>query len=156
MNQKKLYRSRADRVIFGVCGGLGKYFDIDPVIFRILFVLLAFIDGVGILAYIIMAIVIPAEDKSGSDGGRKDEVDEFADKVEKRAEDLAGEIKKSAVYPSGNSKNALGIIIILAGLFLLAREFFPLEWVGRGIIFPLAVILLGFYIISKANKNERQ
>jgi len=59
---KKLYRSRTDRMIWGVCGGLAKYFDIDPVIVRVIAVASIFVTGLGILAYIIMAIVVPLED----------------------------------------------------------------------------------------------
>lgn len=58
---KRLYRARHDRMIGGVCGGLGKYFDIDPTIVRLLFVLFAFAGGPGILAYLIMLIVVPEE-----------------------------------------------------------------------------------------------
>jgi len=59
---KKLYRSRTDRMIWGVCGGLAKYFDMDPVIVRVIAVVSIFVTGLGILAYIIMAIVVPLED----------------------------------------------------------------------------------------------
>ncbi len=58
---KKLYRSRDDRKIWGVCGGLAKYFNIDPVIIRVLAVVSIFISGLGIVAYIIMAIIVPLE-----------------------------------------------------------------------------------------------
>ena len=59
--QKKLYRSRDERIIWGICGGLGKYFDVDPTIIRILWVLTLFFAGWGILAYIILRFVIPLE-----------------------------------------------------------------------------------------------
>jgi len=59
---RKIYRSRTDRIIFGVCGGLGEYFEVDPVIFRLLFVLFAFMAS-GILIYLISAIIIPLEPK---------------------------------------------------------------------------------------------
>ncbi|MPN13684.1 hypothetical protein SDC9_161007 [bioreactor metagenome] len=59
--KKRLTRSKTDRMIFGVCSGLGEYFGIDPTIVRLIFVLLAF-EGIGILLYIIMAIVMPQED----------------------------------------------------------------------------------------------
>jgi len=49
-------------MIWGVCGGLAKYFDIDPVIVRVIAVASIFVTGLGILAYIIMAIVVPLED----------------------------------------------------------------------------------------------
>ena len=58
---KKLYRSRIDRMIGGVSAGLAKYFDIDPTIVRVLFVVSIFLGGGGILAYIILWIVVPEE-----------------------------------------------------------------------------------------------
>ena len=60
-NYKKLHRSKKNRVIAGVCGGLGEYFGIDPVIIRLLWLLFLFAMGTGILAYIIAWIVIPEE-----------------------------------------------------------------------------------------------
>ena len=56
---KQLYRSRTNRVIFGVCGGLGEYFNFDPVIMRVVFVLLCFGGGAGILIYYTLAILRP-------------------------------------------------------------------------------------------------
>jgi phage shock protein C len=66
--EKRLYRSSKDRVLWGICGGLGKYFNIDPVIVRVIFVISIFFGGLGIIAYIVMAIVVPNEDsKAGKD-----------------------------------------------------------------------------------------
>ena len=61
MEPKKLYRSREDKVIAGVCGGLGRYFNIDPVLFRIIFVVLFIGACTGLLLYLVMWIVIPME-----------------------------------------------------------------------------------------------
>jgi phage shock protein C len=58
---KRIYRSRKDRKIAGVCGGLAQYFGIDPVIPRIALLVLLLGAGVGLLAYIICWIVIPLE-----------------------------------------------------------------------------------------------
>jgi phage shock protein C len=60
-NTKKLYRSRVDRKIGGVCGGLGEYFGIDPTLVRLLFVLGLLFVGGTLLAYLILLIVIPEE-----------------------------------------------------------------------------------------------
>ncbi len=57
----RLYRSRDERVVFGVCGGIADSMDIDPSLVRIVFVLLALAGGFGLLLYIIMAIVVPEE-----------------------------------------------------------------------------------------------
>jgi len=58
---KKLYRSRSDRRIAGVCGGLAAYFNIDPTLIRLLFVLGLIFVGGTLLAYIILMILIPEE-----------------------------------------------------------------------------------------------
>ncbi|WP_407355697.1 PspC domain-containing protein [Methanolobus sp. WCC5] len=58
---KRLRRSRSDRMIAGVCGGLGKYLDVDPVIIRLLWAVAIFIYGTGLLAYIIAWVIIPEE-----------------------------------------------------------------------------------------------
>lgn len=57
---KKLYRSRNNRMIFGVCGGIGEYFDVDPTLVRLVWLLFTF-WGPGILAYLIAWIIIPEE-----------------------------------------------------------------------------------------------
>jgi phage shock protein PspC (stress-responsive transcriptional regulator) len=59
--KKKLYRSRTDSMIAGVCGGLGEYFDIDATLIRLLFVVAAILGGHGVLAYLICLILIPLE-----------------------------------------------------------------------------------------------
>jgi len=59
--RKRLYRSRTDKKIAGVCGGIAAYFGIDPVIPRVIWVVLALGAGVGLLAYLIGWLVIPME-----------------------------------------------------------------------------------------------
>lgn len=61
MTIKKLYRSRNGRAIAGVCAGLGKYLQIDPVIIRLGFLFLALAGGPGVIIYLIMCVVIPEE-----------------------------------------------------------------------------------------------
>ena len=57
--EKKLYKSNQNKMICGVCGGIGEYFDIDPTLVRLAWVVLGFCGGVGIWAYIISAVIIP-------------------------------------------------------------------------------------------------
>ena len=58
--QRRLYRIKKEKMLAGVSAGLAEYFDIDPVLFRIAFVLLAFQGGIGVIAYIVLWIVVPA------------------------------------------------------------------------------------------------
>ena len=62
---KRLYRSRSDKVIGGVCGGMAKYFGIDQVWMRLIAVVLVFVDGIGVLAYIVAWIIVPYEPIKG-------------------------------------------------------------------------------------------
>ena len=59
--KKKLYRSRNDKKLAGVCAGFAQYFGIDPTLVRLLFVFFVLWAGTGLLAYIICALVIPEE-----------------------------------------------------------------------------------------------
>ena len=62
---KRLYRSLTDRKIAGVCGGLGEYSHCDPVILRIIFVVLFFMGGFGLLTYLVMWFVVPPRSTTG-------------------------------------------------------------------------------------------
>jgi phage shock protein C len=65
MESKRLYKSRSNRMICGVCGGVAEYLKLDPTIIRLLFALFCFLGGSGILVYIIAAIIIPEEPIDG-------------------------------------------------------------------------------------------
>lgn len=58
---RRLYRSRTERMIAGICGGLAAYFEIDPTWMRLIFVLLFFVFGSALFAYLILWIIIPLE-----------------------------------------------------------------------------------------------
>ncbi len=58
---RKLYRSQTNRMVAGVCGGLAQYFNVDPTLIRVLFVLLAVLGGSGLLLYIAMWIIVPKQ-----------------------------------------------------------------------------------------------
>jgi phage shock protein C len=58
---RRLYRSRTNRWLAGVCGGLGQYFGLDPTVIRVLFALLALVVGGGFLLYLLLWIIIPLE-----------------------------------------------------------------------------------------------
>ena len=65
--KKRLYRSKTDRKLAGVCGGVAEYFNIDPTIVRVIWAILAFFYGTSILLYLIMAFVVPEKPDGQSD-----------------------------------------------------------------------------------------
>ncbi len=61
MNENRLVRSRDNKMLFGVCGGVAEYLNVDPVIIRLLAVLLTLWNGVGLLIYFVLALVMPQD-----------------------------------------------------------------------------------------------
>ena len=64
---RRLYRSQTEKMIGGVCGGLGEVLDVDPTIVRVVFVLLGLLGGHGILLYIILWLIMPRQDQVESE-----------------------------------------------------------------------------------------
>lgn len=130
---KRLYRSPTNKIIAGVCGGLGEYFAVDPVFVRVFAVLLAIIPhGFGLVAYIVAWIIIPKRD----------------DLV---VEDSPPE--KERPMSTWNSYLP-GIILIGIGLLLLAREFwFWFDWED---FWPVLLIAGGLYLILRRTGKKQQ
>jgi phage shock protein PspC (stress-responsive transcriptional regulator) len=62
-NKKKLTKVNENKIIFGVASGLGKYFEIDPILFRLGFIILTFAGGGGVLIYLLFALLMPASEE---------------------------------------------------------------------------------------------
>jgi phage shock protein C len=70
--EKRLYRSRNDRVVAGVCAGLGHYFNLDPVLIRVIAVVLGFMSfGTVLLLYLVLALIIPLEPETSLTTGEE-------------------------------------------------------------------------------------
>jgi phage shock protein C len=122
-----LRRSRDDRVIGGVCGGLGRYLGVDPVLMRIAFVILAFAGGGGILIYVLAWVLIP---------------------VERPGEDLG------AGRPEGadSTRLVVGGALIAVGTILLLNLSLPR--LGK-FFWPLALIVVGVAVVIQAASSRR-
>ena len=59
--KKRLYKSSTDKEVCGVCGGIANYFDVDPTVIRLIWVIFTLVGGSGLIAYIIAAIIMPDE-----------------------------------------------------------------------------------------------
>ncbi len=68
METKRMRRSSTDKMIAGVCGGLGAYFNIDSTLIRLVFILLLFAQGVGAILYLVLLIVLPSDEEMGKSG----------------------------------------------------------------------------------------
>ena len=88
---RKLYRSRNDRIISGVCGGLGEFFGIDPTLIRIIFILLLIFGGSGLIIYLVMLLIVPEEPLAEVSQAAKVEVVEPEQPAEDEGESEASE-----------------------------------------------------------------
>jgi phage shock protein C len=130
----RLYRSRDDRMLFGVAGGLARYLGLDPAIVRLVWVLLFFAAGTGILLYLIAAIVIPEE----------------------RAGSASASAATRPVLPvvRGDSSGAivLGLILVAIGGWFLVQRLVP-ELDGR-LLWPFVLIGLGALLVGGALRRR--
>ncbi len=147
-SHSKLFRSNSDKVIGGVCGGLGQYFDIDSTLIRIIFVLLAVFGGGGILAYFILWIIVPANGSilDNPEDVIKENAKEFKEKVSSFTKDFRNSKNND------NSKSVFAALIIIFGVILLLKNFGYLTFFDFGRLWPIFVIFLGFIILNKNKK----
>ncbi len=118
---RKLYRSKKDKIIGGVCGGIGEYFNIDPVLVRILWLFFTFLGGAGILAYIIAWVVIPYQEEKKAASKEESETEE---------EDKGG-------FWGGITLIIIGFILLLFTLKIFWIKLLPLILIVIGVIFIL-------------------
>lgn len=141
---RRIYRSDTERVIGGVCGGIGEYFNVDPTWVRVLFVLSIFAKGLGLLAYLIAWIVIPRRrETAGSEPVQGDS---------------SGAEAVSAVSGAGTAKRGSGflpgvILVALGGIFLMDRAFY---WFDFDYVWPLVIIGIGAALIYRSAGNHRE
>jgi len=155
--QKKLYRSRKDYMIAGVCGGIAEYFDVDSTLVRLLAVLIVFLGGAGVVAYIIAWIIIPKNPEQVSDENFE-KSGKLKEKIKKGTENVIKEVKEyfeseEPYHKSEKNRRILGgIIIIVIGLIFLLNNFFP--WTGWSKLWPLILIVVGITIMIQAFKKK--
>ncbi|HZK10856.1 MAG TPA: PspC domain-containing protein [Atribacterota bacterium] len=157
MMSKKLYRSKKDYMIAGVCGGIAEYFEIDPTLVRLLAVLVVLLGGAGVVAYIIAWIVIPKNPDQISDEAFE-ERENMKEKVKKGAKDLIEEVKghfesEEPYHKSEKNRRIFGgIIVIVIGIIFLLNGFLP--WIGWGRLWPVILIAVGIAIMAKAFRKK--
>lgn len=123
--RRRLVRSRRDRMVGGVCGGVARYLDVDPVLLRIAAVALALSGGAGVLAYIVAWVVIPEADEDEPE----------------RAGPVAG---RHAVAV------AVGAALVGVGVLLLLRQWLP--GFGAELFWPLVVVAVGAIVLISAKR----
>lgn len=141
---RRLYRIPEGRMLGGVCTGLGIYFDIDPVLARIAFVVLAFMHGVGVLAYLALWIIVPRRPLPFPGAN-----DPMAVPV-----DPAPEVAEAADKPKGRRGQVAGLILISLGVLFLLDNFIPAFDMDE--LWPLLLIAVGAALLWRPGRRASQ
>ncbi len=138
MSAEKLTRSESDRVISGVCGGLSTYIGLDSVIVRLLFLILSFASGIGLVIYAILWIIMPLEN--------------IEDSIR-----LEGDPElpvKSPKELQANQMRTVGVVLMMLGGFFLLQQIGFFTWISAGIFWPALLISFGAYLLFTRKRNE--
>jgi phage shock protein C len=165
VNPRRLYRSRNERVIAGVAGGMAEYLDVDPTVIRILWILATFLGGITILLYPIMVFIVPlapagtwvpAPGASGTpaEGGVGGESGQPAQPGPDGAP--AGYIWTAPMpgvvrgeHRGPGAAVYLGVLLVVFGLFALADSVIP-GWFGHASAGPAVIVALGAMLLVGA------
>jgi phage shock protein C len=159
----RLYRSRDDRLLAGVAGGLAEHWDADPSLVRLAWALLViFTGGIALLVYIVMAIVVPEGETTpvspmASGPGAPPVPDWQAEQSARRA--AAREARRAARGDGGSRGGRTGALIIggflvLLGAWFLLDELVP--WLDSDLLWPAALVFLGTAILVAAFRGRSE
>lgn len=144
-------------MIAGVAGGLANYFEIDPAILRLIFIITTFISGIGLLAYIVLWIVVPYEDTAYAKTFTVEPDGTTVETGTGTAE--TGDVKNAGTeVPNASGKNEkrkdsrmLGVVLIALGVIFLAENFLP--FFSFWDYWPVLLIGIGSWLLLKSSKN---
>jgi phage shock protein C len=136
----RLYRSRDDKILGGVCGGLARYLGVSAVLIRILFVLLALANGLGILIYLALWVLIPVGESTRS-------MAEAANPFEVSSEDRAS-------HEATNRAMVGGAVLVAVGLLLLLKNLGVLVWFRWDMVAPLMLVVVGAIVVLNALRED--
>lgn len=142
---KKLYRLPDQGMITGVAAGMADYFTMDVTLMRLIFVIVAFVTGgTAILAYIVLALVMPVPEST------KVKTKSVAEGIKHNAEELVVEMNQSG--RTNNLRNLFGLGLIVLGLWLLLQQFVPWLVFRWDFFWPAVLVLIGVVLLSRSKE----
>ncbi len=142
MNPQKLWRKKDDKVIAGICSGLGQYFYSDPILFRFAFLALLFAGGSSIFIYIILWIVLPSEPIA-----TKSETI-YTETI--NASDAGNQINE--IQSTDSTSLVFGLLLISGGVLLLLNNLIPYLKIQK--LWPVILIMIGLGLLFNKKKNK--
>ncbi|OIP24939.1 hypothetical protein AUK11_01730 [bacterium CG2_30_37_16] len=145
----KLYRSKSNRILFGVCGGIAEYLKVDATWIRLALVLITLSNyGTAAIAYVIAAIIIPENPSEKTSRNSKHQLEEFADDVKVKLKETVKTADKTMKnHHTEKPRILLGLILVFIGIVALTTKFLPEFNILR--LWPVLIIIIGLSVIAK-------
>jgi len=147
---RRVYRSETDRVIGGVCGGLGEYFELDPVFLRVALVLLAFVGGLGVVLYLAAWVLMPTRSKAALPPRQalRDNLGDISERTEQFIEGARAPLRPGADRQAPIPRPYLaGGILVALGLLLFLYMLGLLSWLKPAPLLAIILILIGLALL---------
>ena len=123
----RLHRSATDRVCFGVCGGIAEYLALDPALVRVAFVVATLWGGIGLLLYVVLAIILPVDDNAPV---------------------------QSARLTLERSHMLAGVVLIVLGSLFLASNLGLAPWLSWNLFWPCVLVLIGVALLVRQPRRS--
>jgi phage shock protein PspC (stress-responsive transcriptional regulator) len=151
----KLYRSRTDSMIGGVCGGLGQYLGIDSTIVRLFFILLVLGNGVGVLIYLVLWLIVPREGQA-EEATVEETIRAGAGEIAERASALGDDLREATRSPNPQAGLIIGIALIVLGVIFLLQslDIAWLRWLDFDVLWPVLLVVAGLALLLRRVKGE--
>ena len=147
----RLERSRANRVISGVCGGIAEYLDIDATFVRVVMVILAFPFGVGILIYFVLLFLMPNPGEA-TPFVRPAGIDQpMAGDPTSPATPVAARVVDPLVME--RRRNGIGLLLVAVGVVFLLGNMGVFRFIDWHYIWPVVLIALGVYLVAQRTRR---
>jgi len=140
---KRLYRSRTDAVLGGVCGGLAEYFDADVNLVRVIFIVFSVLTGFAVLAYLAIWLLVP--EKEASDRDLPERVQAATDEMVDRVRSIGSNVSRFGRRHDRGGPFVIGFALVVLGAVFLLRNL-GVAWMGWfrfGLLWPIFPILIG-------------
>jgi phage shock protein C len=151
---RRLNRCRHDRLIAGVASGVAEYFDIDPTIVRVLFVVSVFFGGIGLLLYFVMAIIVPIEPETEPAVSPAGDAPGETPAPSPKDWHSTPAAHRHAGRGSGRLVTFFGIALILFGSLALIDAFLPAWADGGRFLWPAFILGIGAILVASAVRRE--
>ena len=155
MTQQNLHKSSSNKVIAGVCGGVGEHFNVDPTLIRLAWALAVFLGGSGLVLYILAMIIMPDDPRAEQINKNVPAIGPVTGQEGQTATESGAQAETGAKPPNNEEKRnqIFGLILVAIGGYFLLQRYFPFFEIHNW--WPVIIILIGIIVIFRGRGGSR-